>query len=84
MWMGLWQILSGMATGLLLIAPLLKRGWSGTGRFSLYGELLEIAGGKERIRFYLNQYRPDFEPPSDLDGFIANLHAAKTKYTNNW
>ena len=47
---------------------------------SLYGELLEIAGGKERIRFYLNQYRPDFEPPSDLDGFIANLHAAKTKY----
>ena len=47
---------------------------------SLYAELLEIAGGKERIRFYLNQYRPDFEPPSDLDGFIANLHAAKTKY----
>lgn len=47
---------------------------------SLYGELLEIAGGKERIRFYLNQYRPDFEPPTDLDKFIANLHAAKTKY----
>ncbi|MEW6494063.1 MAG: HAD family hydrolase [Cyanobacteriota bacterium] len=46
----------------------------------LYGELLAIAGGKERIRFYLKEYRPDFEPPDDLDGFIANLHAAKTKY----
>jgi phosphoglycolate phosphatase-like HAD superfamily hydrolase len=47
---------------------------------ALYGELLEVAGGKERIRFYLNQYRPDFEPPADLDGFIAELHAAKNMY----
>lgn len=46
----------------------------------LYGELLAIAGGKERIRFYLNQYRPDFEPPTNLDKFIADLHAAKTKH----
>ncbi len=46
----------------------------------LYGELLAIAGGKERIRFYLNQYRPDVEPPTNLDRFIADLHAAKTKY----
>lgn len=47
---------------------------------SLYGELLAIAGGKERIRFYLNQYRPDFEPPTDLEKLIADLHAAKTKH----
>jgi len=47
---------------------------------SLYGELLEIAGGKERIRFYLNQYRPDFQLPADLDGFIAQLHRAKTQH----
>lgn len=47
---------------------------------SLYGDLLEIAGGKERIRFYIDQYCPDFKPPSDLDEFIANLHATKTKY----
>lgn len=46
----------------------------------LYGELLEIAGGKERIRFYLNQYQPDFKQPTDLDGFIASLHKVKTKY----
>lgn len=47
---------------------------------ALYGELLAIAGGKERIRFYLNNYRPDFELPTNLDQFIAELHAAKTKH----
>jgi HAD superfamily hydrolase (TIGR01509 family) len=47
---------------------------------SLYGELLDVAGGKERIRFYINQYRPDFNPPADLDKFIADIHATKTKY----
>lgn len=46
----------------------------------LYGELLAIAGGKERIRFYINEYQPDFEPPTDLDKFIADLHAIKTRY----
>jgi len=47
---------------------------------SLYGELLTVTGGKERIRYYLNQYKPNFDPPVDLDSFIAQLHAAKTKY----
>lgn len=47
---------------------------------SLYGELLAITGGKERIRFYLNQYRPDFESPKDLDSFIAHLHTTKSRY----
>lgn len=46
----------------------------------LYGELLEVTGGKERIRFYLNEYRPDFKPEPDLNEFIANVHAAKTKH----
>lgn len=46
----------------------------------LYGELLAIAGGKERIRFYLEQYRPDFQPPANQEAFIADLHAAKTEY----
>lgn len=44
----------------------------------LYGELLSVTGGKERIRFYLEQYRPDIPTPDD--GFIADLHATKTKY----
>lgn len=47
---------------------------------SIYGELLTVTGGKERIRFYLNQYRPGFEPPIDLAQFITNLHKAKTKH----
>ncbi|MBD2576699.1 HAD family hydrolase [Oscillatoria sp. FACHB-1406] len=47
---------------------------------SLYGELLEVAGGKERIRAYLKQYRPDFQIGENLDDFIAKLHARKTKF----
>lgn len=44
----------------------------------LYGELLSVAGGKERIRFYLQQYRPDVKIADD--SFIAELHATKTKH----
>ncbi|MFB2976137.1 HAD family hydrolase [Microseira sp. BLCC-F43] len=44
----------------------------------LYGELLYVAGGKERIRFYLGKYRPEVQMPDD--GFIAELHANKTKH----
>ncbi len=47
---------------------------------SLYGELLAVAGGKERIRFYLNRYLPEFEPPQPWDEFLAELHALKTKH----
>ncbi|MFP4132515.1 MAG: HAD family hydrolase [Thiohalospira sp.] len=46
----------------------------------LYGELLAITGGKERIRHYLAQHRPDEDLPADLDGLIAELHAAKTRH----
>jgi len=46
----------------------------------LYGELLAITGGKERIRHYLAQHRPDEDLPADLDGLIADLHAAKTRH----
>jgi len=53
--------------------------WSET----LYGELLAVTGGKERIKFFLDQYLPDFPRPDDLDGFIADLHKAKTKYYNS-
>lgn len=44
----------------------------------LYAELLSVTGGKERIRHYLDRYRPDFDAPMKLDEFIAGLHAAKT------
>jgi HAD superfamily hydrolase (TIGR01509 family) len=44
----------------------------------LYSKLLDVAGGKERIRFYLQQYRSEISIPDDE--FIAELHATKTKY----
>ncbi len=45
-----------------------------------YGELLEVTGGKERIKRYLDRYRPDFEAPGDRDAFIAALHRSKTRH----
>ena len=46
----------------------------------LYADLLSVTGGKERIRFYLDKYNPTFKAPTDLDGFIAGLHQAKTTH----
>jgi beta-phosphoglucomutase-like phosphatase (HAD superfamily) len=46
----------------------------------LYGKLLEITGGKERILHYLDSYNRDFVRPSNLKEFIAGLHASKTKH----
>ncbi|MCU7836000.1 MAG: HAD family hydrolase [gamma proteobacterium symbiont of Taylorina sp.] len=59
--------------------------WSG----ELYGELLAVTGGKERIRFYLNDFYPSergevFSRPSiedeSFNDFVAQLHAAKTRF----
>lgn len=48
----------------------------------LYGALLKVTGGKERMRFYLDQYLADVPLPEALSGSlaekIAGLHAAKT------
>ena len=46
----------------------------------LYGKLLSVTGGKERIRFYLDSFNRGFERPADLDGFIADLHRKKTDH----
>ncbi len=46
----------------------------------LYGKLLAITGGKERIRYYLEHYRDDFPRPQNLDDFIQSLHDAKTTH----
>lgn len=49
-----------------------------------YGELLAVTGGKERIRFFWENYIPEFVPTltegiSEKE-WIAGLHKAKTKY----
>jgi HAD superfamily hydrolase (TIGR01509 family) len=46
----------------------------------LYGDLLSVTGGKERLTYYLERYRPDFQPPEPVAEFVADLHAAKTKH----
>lgn len=47
---------------------------------SLYGRLLKVTGGKERIRYYLDDFERSFRRPDDLEGFIADLHRKKTRY----
>lgn len=46
----------------------------------LYGQLIEIGGGKERIRHYMQHYQPDFSPPDDISAYLVQLHALKTKH----
>ncbi|MEJ2629636.1 MAG: HAD family hydrolase [Acidihalobacter sp.] len=48
----------------------------------LYADLLSVTGGKERIRYYLQRYRPDFQlqTDGDLAAFIADLHGRKTRH----
>jgi HAD superfamily hydrolase (TIGR01509 family) len=47
---------------------------------ALYGKLLTVTGGKERIRYYLETFRPDIDAATVPDETIAELHAAKTRY----
>ncbi len=47
---------------------------------ALYGALLAVTGGKERMRFYLDRYHTAFKRPADLDTLIGRLHAAKTRH----
>ena len=46
----------------------------------LYGELLAVTGGKERIRYFLTDFNTDFNYTDDLDKLIIELHANKTKH----
>ncbi|PTQ87041.1 HAD family hydrolase [Nitrosomonas ureae] len=46
----------------------------------LYGKLLEITGGKERIRYFMENFVPTELNKNDLTNWIASLHKAKTKY----
>ncbi|MCL4170846.1 UNVERIFIED_CONTAM: hypothetical protein GTU68_005638 [Idotea baltica] len=46
----------------------------------LYGELLQVTGGKERIRFYVEKYLTDFKLDDDISIFAANLHKRKTHF----
>ena len=45
-----------------------------------YGDLLEVAGGKERVKYFLNKYKPDFIESKNVNDFAAKIHQLKTKY----
>ncbi len=47
----------------------------------LYGELLQVTGGKERIRLYVEQFlKDDFTFEGDITEFAAGLHKRKTHF----
>jgi len=47
---------------------------------TLYGELLDVTGGKERIRHYAQLHEPAFLARPDADELIRTLHATKTRH----
>jgi HAD superfamily hydrolase (TIGR01509 family) len=47
---------------------------------ALYGELLEVTGGKERIRFFCERHAPEFLHLENVDSRVMDLHAAKTRH----
>ncbi|MDH5694644.1 MAG: HAD-IA family hydrolase, partial [Gammaproteobacteria bacterium] len=42
--------------------------------------LLEVTGGKERIKYYLDTFNTGFQRPENFDDFVAGLHKSKTKH----
>ncbi len=54
----------------------LRWGWDE----ALYGQLLAVTGGKERIRYYLSDFNTDFSYDGDIELLIKQLHALKTKH----
>jgi beta-phosphoglucomutase-like phosphatase (HAD superfamily) len=46
----------------------------------LYGKLLAVTGGKERMRYYVDGFRPDYVKPGDFDDLVVELHKTKTKH----
>ncbi|PCI39551.1 MAG: hypothetical protein COB46_08650 [Rhodospirillaceae bacterium] len=47
---------------------------------ALYKKLLKVTGGKQRIRFFLEDHDPNFLKQDKIDDLILSLHQTKTKY----
>lgn len=45
---------------------------------ALYSKLLEVTGGKERIRYFIDAFGGQGAPADALESFIPALHAKKT------
>jgi HAD superfamily hydrolase (TIGR01509 family) len=46
----------------------------------LYGQLLAVTGGKERMKHYVEKFRTDYVKPENFDELVASLHKAKTAH----
>lgn len=53
-------------------------GWNWS--IDTYGELLAVTGGKERMKFFSENYLNKDEIPDNLDSLIPELHQAKTRH----
>jgi HAD superfamily hydrolase (TIGR01509 family) len=47
---------------------------------ALYGKLLAVTGGKERMKYYIDHFRPDYSKPDNFDEMVAEVHQAKTRH----
>ncbi|MBF0250182.1 MAG: HAD-IA family hydrolase [Alphaproteobacteria bacterium] len=47
---------------------------------ALYKHLLKVTGGKQRIRFFLEENRPEVLERADIDELIPALHKSKTGF----
>ncbi len=47
---------------------------------ALYGELLAVTGGKERMAYYLEKFNTDFPQDDKTADLIVDLHKAKTRH----
>lgn len=47
---------------------------------ALYDKLLKVTGGKERIRYFVEDFLSGFTKLADYDGFVKHLHAVKTAH----
>lgn len=49
---------------------------------ALYGKLLKVTGGKERIRYFVSDFLTAYTKPDNFDEFVRRLHQAKTVHYN--
>jgi len=49
---------------------------------ALYGKLLAVTGGKERMAYYLEHFNTDYQRDDSTAELIVELHKAKTRHYN--
>jgi HAD superfamily hydrolase (TIGR01509 family) len=47
---------------------------------ALYGKLLRVTGGKERIKYFVSDFLQGYDKPENFDEFVKHLHKVKTAH----